>query len=1246
MPPAQHQHSPGRGRGPSSARNRNRRPNALARFQLKSFRFSSSNKDLDGDGSTRRRATTASTRDSIGHRRGSTSTSGGGNILPEEGSSLNHHFQTCTSLSRIREELQATMEDESENKKLGFGLNCCALPEESTGRYLAHSIGLNANLIASGGGGRIGIMAGGSTAVALSRVNNFVMQELLPAYPSAVIEEDDEGRIPFTEAIIRWIEARRAVRRWKLETDLTREKVALVSRRLQQRMGGGTSIYEKHCEASDSDEDSILSASASKLPKRKAPSTSMFMRSRENYEKVARKELQMIVESATDAMFCIDERGTILMTNDAAVKKFGYSKKELTGSNISILMNKHDQQHHDGYMERYMQTGVKKVMGKKRELTAMRKDGTTFQFELGLTEVKLGDGKAIFVGFCKDMTSLKQHRLSLEYGNGMAAFDDDVDEHKTSDDEIQRARGLPPLVEWCLTMLGEIVDSGTNIQDMATRRRSSNLDDESDEGLLGASFNSVGLNDSMTDDNLKSSLLMGSRLERQSSFLKMMDTSIVEHVASIPNLLEELLLIEDPETRQRVFDMSIVKKVLFSIDSIGKGDWLINMLDKSISVQQTQQVFDNNLSGGDYGDTAEGRAFQLKLQMAKEECRNLAESAIYYLERVSSLNIQDDLSVFHHVQMTQQITRGSSRFADMVSTSDMQHFKRHRDELFDAVGALSPKGLIRRICVLDDDLMKRAAATSVIRRLLDKAMFSPFATIQALMDGINHFILMLSFRLGPAAALMHLSARDREFNPHLYLFFTSTLMLSISYFGTKAIHAGIAKYNLSKNLFWSNALSFWNVLDWCPLLMVLFSAVAVDTVLRNKANGDMSDNTIPFFLRSAVAIATPFLWLRILAFIKVRNKQLATFILCSVEIFRCIKWFLLVLFAAMASFAQMWVTLTFESGEPGSYLAGYITAYTIMLGDLDSDSLQKHPLITMIFVLYTFGVTIVLLNILIAIVSDSYQNSYVSSKMMLGKARIIFVAEISSLKGYHGIWSKGGASDGLLSRRNINYFFGTVSMLQIWMVTKTINRKLSQFESCEMSASLSNRIHLEAIVLFICLAFTMAGMKMIVAYVLNEFNDTGKLRDPNKPISSTHKAVNLFIETMFSYLSSTFDSLFDRSDNDILEGFNMESTGTQEQRSDQNIQRSIEKSKKQLKHELKGMFEQIQYSLKEQDEQNKRELVSLEERITNALAAAIVESHQSLLESLQADPERSISCDDVNDEESSSSISLGFDDAT
>ena len=1222
----------------------NRRPNALKRFQLKSFRFNESSRSADGSGGG----------NTFDNNNGSNG--GNDNTLPEEGGDLHKHFKTCSSLRRVREEFHAMLEDDSENKKLGFGLNCCARPEEATGRLLVHSIGLNSNLI-SCGGGTLGGGVGGSTAVALSRVNQFVMQELLPQYPSAIIEEDDHGRIPFTEAIIRWIEARRAVRKWKLETDLTREKVALVAARLQKRTS--QSIYATHAGASDSDSEDGSSVSSStrvkfaskKMSRQASTRPSIFM-SRDNYAKVARNELKMIVDSSVDAMFCIDERGNILLTNDAAVKKFGYSKKELTASNISILMNKREREAHDGYLENYMKTGVKKVMGKRRELTARKKDGSTFQFELGLTEVNLGGGKAIFVGFCRDLSDLKQHRASLEFVD--AELNNTGEEKTANDDEVQRARGLPPLVEWCLTMLGEIVDSGGSIQDLASRRRGSNIvDDDSSEGLNASftnSFTSDGLNDSVTAFNPKRSSILGGRLERQSSFLKMMDTIIVEKVASIPYLLEELLLIEDPEARLRVFDMSIVKKVLFSVDSIGKGDWLILMLDKSISVQK-QKVMDSNLSGDDYDDTAEGRAFQLKLQMQEEECRLLAESVIFYLERVSCLNIQDDLTVFHHVQMTRQVTRSSSGFADMISTGDLHHFRVHRDELFDAVGAL--KGLVRRICVLDDDLVKRAAATSVIRRLLDRVMFSPFATIQALMDGINHILLMLSFRMGPAAALFHLAADDLGFRPHRYLFSTAILCMSVSYFGTKTVHAMIAKYALSQNLFWNDALSFWNLVDTLPLVMVMLCSVAVDSALRKKMNSDMegNNNVIPFYLRSAVAITTPFLWLRILAFVKVRNKQLATFILCSIEIIRDIKWFLLVLFAAMASFAQMWVTLTFESGQTEDsqyYIAGYIKAYTMMLGDLDSDALQTHPLITMIFVLYTFGVTIVLLNILIAIVSDSYQNTYVSSKMMLGKARIMFVSEMLSLKTFHQMWMEGKSSVGIMSRRNINYFFGVISMLLVGMVTQTINLKLGQDEFCEIGAASSNRIYLEAIILFVSGAVTLRGMKMIVAYVLEEFNDTGGLRDNSTAVSQPYKAINWFITTTFSNLSSTFDSLFDRSDHNILEGANSrESTGTQEQRSEQKIQRSIEKSRKQLKSELKGMFEQIQFSLREQDDQNKKELASLEERISLEVASAMAEAHRSLLNALQSsDPKRSISYDRADDEDdvSSSSISIGLDD--
>ena len=47
------------------------------------------------------------------------------------------------------------------------------------------------------------------------------------------------------------------------------------------------------------------------------------------------------------------------------------------------------------------------------------------------------------------------------------------------------------------------------------------------------------------------------------------------------------------------------------------------MLDKAIRVQK-QKYIDSNLSGSD-NDTAEGRAFQLQLKMAQEECRFLAD---------------------------------------------------------------------------------------------------------------------------------------------------------------------------------------------------------------------------------------------------------------------------------------------------------------------------------------------------------------------------------------------------------------------------------------------------------------------------------------------------------------------------------------------------------------------------------------------------------------------------------------------
>jgi PAS domain-containing protein len=62
----------------------------------------------------------------------------------------------------------------------------------------------------------------------------------------------------------------------------------------------------------------------------------------------------------------IDEQGIIQKYNESAVETFGYSKEEAIGQNITLLMPPEVAEHHDGYLRRYIETGVKHIVGMKR----------------------------------------------------------------------------------------------------------------------------------------------------------------------------------------------------------------------------------------------------------------------------------------------------------------------------------------------------------------------------------------------------------------------------------------------------------------------------------------------------------------------------------------------------------------------------------------------------------------------------------------------------------------------------------------------------------------------------------------------------------------------------------------------------------------------------------------------------------------------------------------------------------------
>jgi len=114
-----------------------------------------------------------------------------------------------------------------------------------------------------------------------------------------------------------------------------------------------------------------------------------------------------IVENMADPLITIDEYGIVSLFNTAAEKTFAYTRDEVIGQNINMLMPEPYYAHHDSYLERYRKTGVKKFIGSTREVVGQRKDGSTFPIELTISEM-IANGQKIFTGVARDITERKQ----------------------------------------------------------------------------------------------------------------------------------------------------------------------------------------------------------------------------------------------------------------------------------------------------------------------------------------------------------------------------------------------------------------------------------------------------------------------------------------------------------------------------------------------------------------------------------------------------------------------------------------------------------------------------------------------------------------------------------------------------------------------------------------------------------------------------------------------------------------------
>ena len=123
-----------------------------------------------------------------------------------------------------------------------------------------------------------------------------------------------------------------------------------------------------------------------------------------------------LLESVPDAMVIIDETGSIVLVNAQAERLFGYSRAELIGRPVEMLMPARFRHKHEHHRQHYSAAPAIRPMGVGAELFAVHKNGLEFPVEISLSPLKTEKG-LLFISSVRDVTERKRFEKTLQDKN-------------------------------------------------------------------------------------------------------------------------------------------------------------------------------------------------------------------------------------------------------------------------------------------------------------------------------------------------------------------------------------------------------------------------------------------------------------------------------------------------------------------------------------------------------------------------------------------------------------------------------------------------------------------------------------------------------------------------------------------------------------------------------------------------------------------------------------------------------------
>ncbi len=128
--------------------------------------------------------------------------------------------------------------------------------------------------------------------------------------------------------------------------------------------------------------------------------------------RASEEKFRAVTDTANDAIISADQSGTIHYWNAAAERIFGYSESEILGKPLTLLIPERLRDEHEKGMQRYLETGQSRLLGKTVELAGLRKDGSEFPLDLSLASWRTAEG-VFFTGLIRDITVRKQAEKAL-----------------------------------------------------------------------------------------------------------------------------------------------------------------------------------------------------------------------------------------------------------------------------------------------------------------------------------------------------------------------------------------------------------------------------------------------------------------------------------------------------------------------------------------------------------------------------------------------------------------------------------------------------------------------------------------------------------------------------------------------------------------------------------------------------------------------------------------------------------------